>query len=136
VLVAELASPRYLAVIARVPTANLDVAKVATPPLILTDLIHFVPSLKPTLPVAVGPADVTVAVKVTACPDCEGFGLELSAVVVGYLSTTCLTLPKLGLFVPSPRYIALMALCPLSEEVENLATPWAVRPFPISDDIL
>jgi hypothetical protein len=49
------------------PTASLDVVRVATPPLIVSDPITFVPFLNSTLPVGVGPDEVTVAVKVTAC---------------------------------------------------------------------
>ena len=92
----------YSAVIECEPTASLDVVSVATPPLSVTDFISFVPSLNSTLPVGVGPADVTVAVKVTVWPSCEGFGLELSSVVVVYLSTTCFTNPLLGSNVSSP----------------------------------
>jgi hypothetical protein len=35
-----------------------------------------------TVHVGVGPLDVTVAVKVTFCPELEGFGLEVRVVVV------------------------------------------------------
>ncbi len=41
-----------------------------------------------TLPVGAGPVDVTVAVKITVCPEAEGFGLEVRVVVVGCPSTT------------------------------------------------
>jgi hypothetical protein len=63
-------------------------AKVALP----SDVLPF---LNVTVPVGVGPADVTVAVKVTACPYFEGLRLELSVVVVGYLTTTCVTVAEL-----------------------------------------
>ena len=66
VLFAEAASPRYCAVIGCAPTASVDFVSLATPPFNLTDPIPIVPSLNVTLPVGVCPADVTVAVKVTA----------------------------------------------------------------------
>ncbi len=78
------ASPRYSAVVECVPTASLDVTRVATLPLSVADPILFPPSMNFTVPVSVGPPDVTVAVNVTACPSCEGFRLELSAVVVEF----------------------------------------------------
>ena len=60
--------PRYSAVIECVPIASLDVVSVGDDSrLTRLCLSEIVPSLKPTLPVGAGPADVTVAVKVTGC---------------------------------------------------------------------
>src|SRR5712671_6674743 len=133
VLFAEKSSPRYSAVIACVPTASLDFVSLATPPLTVAAPIEVAPSRNFTLPVGAGPALVTWAVKVTACPNCEGFGLEVRVVVVGYFSTTCVTLPVLGLKVASPGYFALMAcVFALSADVLNFATPPAVVPVPIA----
>jgi hypothetical protein len=93
----------YSAVIECVPGAICFLVKVATPPLNGIYPIPVVPSLNQMLPVgAKGPAGVTVAVNVTAWPDCEGFRLEVSTVVVGYLLTTCFTHPVLGPNVLSP----------------------------------
>jgi hypothetical protein len=54
----------------------------------------------------------------------EGFRLELSELVVGYASTTCVTVPELGLNIASPAYVALMA-CILSrrDDVVYAAVP-------------
>jgi hypothetical protein len=93
---AEAVSPRYLAVIACVPGASVFV-RVATPPLKIAD-----PIPKLTLPVGVGPLEVTVAVYFTACPKSVGFRLETSFVVVGYLFTTCVTVPELVANLVSP----------------------------------
>jgi hypothetical protein len=46
--------------------------------------------------------ELTVAVKVTACPTGEGFGLELAVVVVAYLLTFSMTEPELGKKLASP----------------------------------
>ena len=61
---------------------------VATPP-VLTAAVPsvVVPFRKITDPVGDGPVLVTWAVKVTACPGLEGFGVELIAVVEVYLLT-------------------------------------------------
>src|SRR5258708_2230331 len=87
VLFAEKASLRYSAVIGCVPTASVDLVSLATPPLNVAEPIASVPSRNFTLPVGAGPVLVpcTCAVNVTACPKCEGFGLEVRLVVVGYL---------------------------------------------------
>jgi len=63
------------------------------------------PSLNVTGPDGdAGELDVTVAVKVTDCPEFDGLTLETSDVVVEYLLTTWLTvLDVLPLKLPSPR---------------------------------
>ena len=95
--------PEYAAVIGCVPTASEDLVIVATPPLRVADPITVVPSLNATFPVAVfGPAEVTLAVKITGWPWVEGFGLEVRLVIVGSRLTTWVTLPVLGRNEPSP----------------------------------
>jgi hypothetical protein len=91
------------------PTASVDLVRAATPPLNVNDPMVVVPPRNTTLPVgASGPDEVTVALKVTACPYADGFKLETSAVAVAYISTTWVTFPVLGSNVPSPSYVALM----------------------------
>src|ERR1700680_1084423 len=64
------------------------------------------PSWKSTVPVGVpepGALAVTVAVKVTLCPDAEGLTDELNAVVVTAWLTTCVSGAEvLGLKLASP----------------------------------
>ena len=64
------------------PTAKVDVVNLATPPLRVALPIDLLPFLKVTVPVGVGPAEVTVAVKVTVWPYFDGFKLEARAVLV------------------------------------------------------
>ncbi len=73
------------------PLDRDDVIKVACPlPLRVPVPITVLPSLKVTVPVGVPVvADVTVAVKVTACPKVDGFGIEVTLVVVLALFTVC-----------------------------------------------
>lgn len=66
VLLPEEVSPRYCAVTGCVPTAMVDLVRVATPPLNKTVPSLVVPSMNLTEPVGVAPVDETVAVKVTA----------------------------------------------------------------------
>ena len=102
-LFAEAASPKNRAVIGCVPTVSVDFVSVATAlPFSVADPIPVVPSKNFTLPVGTGPVLVTWAVKVTFCPNVEGFGLEVRVVVVGYPFTTCVTNPVLGLNIASP----------------------------------
>ena len=67
---------------------------------------EFVPSLKVTLPVGVPlPGDValTVAVKVTLCPNTDGLAEEATRVVVLALLTVCVKVDEaLALKLPSP----------------------------------
>ena len=50
------------------------------------------PSLMLTVPVGIAPvAEVTDTLNVTSCPTFDGFGLELTVVVVLALFTTCVT---------------------------------------------
>ena len=76
-------SPPYTAVILLTPTGSWDVLKLTLPPLSALVARTVAPFKKVTLPVGVPPDDdETVAVKVTALPDTEGFREEISPVVV------------------------------------------------------
>ena len=63
------------------PAVRVAVVSVALPPLNATDPREMAPSKNCTVPV--GPEDgLTVAVKVTCCPNTEGFSDDVNAVVV------------------------------------------------------
>lgn len=127
VLASNVASPWYAAVIEWEPTASAEVDSVAWPALSVAVPIVVVPSRNATVPVGV-PTPVTVAVKVTDCPAVEGFGKELTVVVVGWPTTVCVSaadvLPE---NVASPEYLAEIVCEPaVSAEVDSVACP-AVR---------
>ena len=86
-LVIKSKSPSYTALTLVVPTARVEVVKVATPP-----VIGDCPSGSNTTASPFGGAGVTVAVKVTAWPEVEGFTEDVSVVVVaaaaGFTSNT------------------------------------------------
>jgi hypothetical protein len=84
VLVAKVESPAYVALIVSVPFESVDGVKVATPPLNWLVPRTVDPSLKVTVsPFGGDPSEeVTVAVKVTACPYAEGFWEDVTAVFV------------------------------------------------------
>ena len=71
------------------PTGKVVLVMEAVPPLKTADPNTRVPLKKVTVPVGVGPAELTVAVIVTASPDVDGLGLELTVVVDGYGLTVC-----------------------------------------------
>ena len=74
------------------PTGKLEIMKVATPVLLSVPVPSTVaPDLKVTVPVGVPAAEVMVAVKVTACPETDGFCDELMDAAVGALLTFCAT---------------------------------------------
>ena len=77
-------SPPYTAVTCFVPAASVDVEKVAVPPLNVPVPSVVLPCLNVTVsPLGGAPMlEVTFAVKVTACPYLDGFGDEVSMVVV------------------------------------------------------
>jgi hypothetical protein len=72
------------AVIAWLPTASVVVLNVATPLLFTAtfDASVVAPSANATVPAGVPAMEVTVAVKVTDCPNVEGFGEEVTVVAV------------------------------------------------------
>ncbi len=89
------------------PTASVLVTNVAWPEPSRVPVPRVLePSLKVTVPVAVpapGLFAVTVAVKVTACPDTEGLAEELTNVVVpAFLTVWVSGLEVLPLKVASP----------------------------------
>ena len=89
----KLPSPPYAAVIVWLPTASDEIVNVACPEDMATLAARVaVPSLKVTVPVAVpdpGATALTVAVKVTTCPNTDALGDELTAVLLASLFTTC-----------------------------------------------
>src|SRR5205085_1573882 len=101
------------------PTLRLEVAHVATPAASACapqPVIELPPSLKFTVPVGVpapGAVAVTVAVKVTLCPNTDGFTDDVRLVVVLAWLTTCDTaeLVLVAKFV-SPAYTAVMLCVP------------------------
>ncbi len=86
VLPLKFASPPYDALIEWEPTASVLVTNVAWPEPFRVPVPRVLePSLKVTVPVGVpapGLFAVTVAVKVTDCPDSDGLAEELTSVVV------------------------------------------------------
>jgi hypothetical protein len=77
-----------MAFIVNVPAGKLDTASIATPPLRAALPINLLPFLNVTVPVGVGPAELTVAVNVTVCPYIDGFKLAASTVLVVFCSMT------------------------------------------------
>src|SRR6516165_533091 len=73
------------------PMARLEMVKVATSPVRATPpgVRSVAPSVKSTLPVGVPepPPDVTVAVKVTVCPNADRFDEELTVVLLAGCKT-------------------------------------------------
>ena len=89
------------------PTASVLVVNIAWPELFSVPVPRVLwPSSKVTVPLGVtptGPFAVTVAVKVTGCPDTEGLAEELSNVVVPAFFTVWVSgLEVLPLKVASP----------------------------------
>jgi hypothetical protein len=86
------------------PTARFFVLKVAVPPLSVRVPNVVAPSLKIAVPVAiVAVGVVTVAVKVTVAPHCEGWADDATDVLLVTLFTTCATAPEaLPMKVASP----------------------------------
>jgi hypothetical protein len=73
-----------------VPTASTDVVSEALPPLRATVPRELTPSKNCTVPV--GPEDgLTVAVKVTGCPNSEGSSDDVNAVAVPTAPTVCVS---------------------------------------------
>src|SRR5216117_2583887 len=132
VLPLKFASPPYDALIEWEPTASVLVTNVAWPePFRVPVPRVLVPSLKVTCPVGVpepGLLAVTVAVKVTDCPNTDGLAEELADVVVPYF-TVCVSLEEvLPLKFASPPYDALIECEPTASVlVTNVAWPEPFR---------
>jgi hypothetical protein len=70
--------------------------------------------VKLTVPVGAGdPDEVTVIVKVTGCPEMEGFRLEVKAVVAEVLTVRVVLAPEAASLAPSPLKQATALLVPL-----------------------
>ena len=115
------------------PKANADVVNVAFPALSVPVPSRVVPSLNVTVPVGVPVvAGFTVAVKVTAWPNADGFTEETTEVVEAAWFTAC---DRAGEVLPaklaSPLYTAVMECVPtVSVDVVNAAFPALSVPVP------
>src|SRR5947208_2135752 len=117
------------------PTLSEDVAQLARPWLrerLLQLVMAVPPSWKVTFPVGVpapGLLAVTVAVKVTDCPDSDGLAEELTSVVVlAFFTVWVSVLEVLPLKVAPPPYDAVIGCAPTASVlVTNVAWPEAFR---------
>jgi hypothetical protein len=83
VLVPNVESPEYFAVIECDPAARVEVVSVALPALKVPVPIEFVPSRNETVPDGVpGEVLLTVAVNVTDCPVVDGLADDVTEVVL------------------------------------------------------
>ena len=126
----KLASLPYCAVMLECTlTVKAEVDNVAMPPTPTVPVPRLVaPSKNVTVPdglPAPGAIAATVAVKVTDCPNTDGFGAEVRLVVVPVLLTTWVgSVPLLPLKLPSPPYTAETVCEPIdNDDVLNVATP-------------
>jgi len=85
----KLLSPLKLAWMEWLPTLRLEVERVAMPPLRVALPMFVSPSKKLTIPLAV--AGVTLAVRVTNCPELDGLRLEARLVLVALLAPPVFT---------------------------------------------
>jgi len=134
VLALKLASLPYCAVMLECTlTVKAEVDNVAMPPTPTVPVPRLVaPSKNVTVPdglPAPGAIAATVAVKVTDCPNTDGFGAEVTLVVVLALLTTWLTVPELlPVKFVSPTYEATMGCVATAKvEVTYVATRLALR---------
>ena len=95
VLPANVASPKYLAVMECEPAARAEMETEACFALSVVVPMTFAPSKNWTVPVGV-PVAVTVAVKVTDCPVVDGFAEEATDILVVWPVplTVCVTRRK------------------------------------------
>ena len=121
---ANVASPRYLAVMECEPAIRAEMETEACFALRVVVPMTFAPSKNWTVPLGV-PVAVTVAVKVTDCPVTDGFAEEATAVLVVWPVplTVCVNAADvLTANVASPRYLAVMECEPAARaEVETEA---------------
>jgi hypothetical protein len=108
VLALNVPSPAYAAVRECEPTLSALVLRVATPPLSMLVPRLVEPSRNVTLPVACD--GETVAVNVMICPGAEGFGVEVSVVVVAGEMTFSTAPPKENELRVSVRVVELPGL--------------------------
>ena len=138
VLLRNLSPPVYFAVSVCFPTVSVEILGLAVPFVKVPSQILVEPCSSTTEPCGVVPgySGVTEIVKITACPEVDGFTEELSVVVVVALFTTSLKLPELGAKFASPAYLAtigsvpgtdfenvMLALPPLSVPVPRMSAP-------------
>src|SRR4030081_1640219 len=98
-----------------VPAVKVEVFRIAVPPLSATVASVVVPSLNVTRsPFGIAPkVELTVEVNVTVCPNLEGFRLEATVVLLGYLLTTCVSTGEgLPVLFASPTYVAVIERFP------------------------
>jgi hypothetical protein len=116
VLGRNVALPPYSAVSGRVPTASVETDIEALPLTSVAAPSTVEPSRNVTVPVGTPVAAVTVALRVTACPVVEGFGVEVRVVVVvfagagagaGAFTTWVTTADVLAANVALPPYAAV-----------------------------
>src|SRR5208337_2602234 len=115
------------------PSGKLDLVKLAVPLLSALVARTVAPFRKVTVPVGVpADADEIVAVKVTDCPESDGFREETKVVVVGSLLTTWFTaFDLLARNFGSPPYSVSIEWVPTaSAEVMKLAEPPLNAPVP------
>jgi hypothetical protein len=74
-----------------VPAGKADVVRLALPPARLTVPSVVVPVVNVTVPTGTTVGDLTVAVNFTFCPATDGFGEDVTVVVVAAMLTTWLT---------------------------------------------
>jgi hypothetical protein len=112
VLVLKLLSALYTVVIECDATLSDAVVKVVEPELKVPLPSVVAPSLNVTVPLGVpapGNVALTVAVKVTDCPNTDGLDEEATAVLLLALLTVCVTVPEvLVMKFPSPPYTAVI----------------------------
>jgi len=137
VLLVRFESPPYTAVIELLPTGSVEVVRLAEPPLNVTVSSTVVPLINVTVsPFGGAPAlEVTTAVKVTACSCVDGFGEDVSVVLLVALLATRTTWRTVFDVLPvkfeSPPYTAVIALLPTGNvEVVKLAEPPLNAPVP------
>jgi hypothetical protein len=110
------------------PTLNVDVVSDATPPTSVEVPRGVAPSKNVTVPVGVPAPGVTtaiVAVRVLACPNTDGSGVEVSVAVVEAWFTVWVSTGEVEPVKPaSPLYTAVSACDPtLNDDVVNDAAP-------------
>lgn len=74
--------PLYVAVTVVVPAGKAAVVRLALPPARLTVPSVVVAVVNVTVPTGMTVGDLTVALKITFCPTTDGFGVEVTVVVV------------------------------------------------------
>src|SRR5438552_16000124 len=128
VLAANVALPPYAAVSGWLPAASVEMEIEALPLTSVAVPSTVAPSRNVTVPVGTPVAEVTVALRVTACPVVEGFGVEVRVVVVaaaaGAFTTWVTTAEVLAANVALPPYAAVSGWLPAaSVEMEIDALP-------------